>query len=159
MGTWEGNRNCLVVSRQDRDHRRAASALAGYSDQEIGPRMGGEGAVYWQEGQGLPRPLLQRMVNGHCVWFPAVASSPARTLVFLPQPEASPLISKQQTVAWISVLRPVRESSGEGGEVGKRGRGEMRQTPEQGQGSDPPLPWFCRDAGWGSAERSSGPPL
>lgn len=45
--------------------------------------------------QGFPCPSPRQMLSGHCVQFPAVASSPARTLAFLPQPEASPLISKQ----------------------------------------------------------------
>lgn len=140
----------------------AASALAGYSDQEIGPRMGG---CCWQEGQGLPRPLPQAMVNGHCVRFPAVAFSPARTLVFLSQPEASPLISNQQP-------RPGSQRWGQGGRAGRRrgdrGRGragERRRSPGQGSGSDlllPRVPWGMQryggrggGAGRGKTERSS----
>lgn len=94
MGTGEGRQKLSGGFQRTGTTNRAASALACYSDQEISPRMGGGGRC-WQEGQGLPRPLPQPMVNGYCVWFPAVASSPARTLVFLPQPESSPVISKQ----------------------------------------------------------------
>ena len=87
----------------------------------------------WQEGQGLPRPLHRPMVNGHCVWFPAVASSSARTLVFLPQPEASPLILNSDhglDLVLSSPHPPIR--AGEGGRDRGRGEAENRLTPGRG---------------------------
>lgn len=99
VGKWARGRgaarNCLVVSRQDKDHElgRLSSGML----QRPGNQLQDGGGGCWQEGQGLPQPpSLQPMVNGHCVWFPAVASSPARTLVFLPPARSFPLISKQQ---------------------------------------------------------------
>lgn len=59
----------------------AASALAGHRNQEISC-WGWRGAVL-AGGTGTPHSLPQLTVNGHCVWFPAVAFSPARTLAFL----------------------------------------------------------------------------
>lgn len=58
----------------------AASALAGHRNQEIG--CGGWGGGVGRRDRDSPRPP-QPTVNGHCVWFPAVAFSPARTLAFL----------------------------------------------------------------------------
>lgn len=54
-GWGKEGRNCLVISREDRDHKWAASALARFSHQEISPGWGG--GRCWQEGQGLPQPL------------------------------------------------------------------------------------------------------
>lgn len=58
------------------------------------PGWGWEGIIGKTEWD-FPAPSPRQMLNGHCVQFPAAASSSARTLVFLPQPEASLLMSKQ----------------------------------------------------------------
>lgn len=87
----EGSGDHLVVP-EDRDHRQGSSSSGML--QPPGSQSQDEGLG--RRDRDFPAPSSRPTLNGHCVWFPAVASSPARTLVFLPQPEASPLISKQR---------------------------------------------------------------
>lgn len=75
---------------EDRDQVRSVSSGRPHSHQETSPRIRGAG----RRDRDFPTPSLGPLVNGHCVQFPAVASSPARILVFLTQPEVSPLIFK-----------------------------------------------------------------
>lgn len=159
-GRGRGGRHCLAVSREDRDHKQGPGALRRPGNQ---PRGRGGGSC-WQEGQGLPRPLHRPMVNGHCVRFPAVAASSARTLVFLPQPEASPLIrNSDRGLAVVLAPTPTRAAAGggdaEGGCEGLgrgRGGGEKAEDPWARAGLGPASPSGPR--GCPGTQREGGKP-
>lgn len=70
MGKWgqgRASRNCLVVSRQDSDHERGRFSSGSLQRPGIQPQdgWGWGGTLYWQEGQGLPRPPL---ASAHGKW-------------------------------------------------------------------------------------------
>lgn len=83
-----------MVSREDSDLKQGCFSSGALQPPGNQPGMGVLAGM-----TGTSPPLPRPMLNGHCVWFPAVASSSARTLAFLPQPEASPLVPKQQLCA------------------------------------------------------------